>query len=264
MLVFPQLTTGAATLYPVTRTRTARTVVNTLGDGHTVVYSDPGAAQTEWELQASGLTLTEWNAIEAMFQAASGRLQSVTFLDPAGNLLAWSETFGAAAWSNGALIQLTTGIDDPLGTLRATRCVNAAQVPQPVEQTLNVPGTFRYSLSVWARSAGGSAVTLTMSTTGGSASKTFSLGGQWQRVSLSASLAQNAAAVTFGVQLAPGASVDLFGMQVDAQPAASDYRQTSASGGVYANARFSGDQISVTAQGTDVYDAVIRIVTNGY
>ena len=35
MLVFPQLTTGAAALYPVTRQSVMRTVVNTLGDGHT-------------------------------------------------------------------------------------------------------------------------------------------------------------------------------------------------------------------------------------
>ena len=42
MLVFPQLTTGAAALYPVTRQSALRTVVNTLGDGSTVVYDEPG------------------------------------------------------------------------------------------------------------------------------------------------------------------------------------------------------------------------------
>jgi len=264
MLVFPQLATGAATLYPVTRQRTARTAINTLRDGHTVVYADPGAAQTQWELRGTGLTAAEWNAIEALFQAVSGQLQVFTFLDPAGNLLASSEAFGAAAWSNAPLIQLTTGIDDPLGTLRATRAVNAGQVPEAVAQTLNVPGNFQYSLSVWARSAGGSAVTLIASTAGAQVSKAFSPGGLWQRVTLFANLAQNTSSVTFGAQLDAGGSVDLFGMQVDAQPAAAEYRLTGAGGGVYANARFDWDQISVTAQGTDVYDAVVRIVTNGY
>jgi hypothetical protein len=264
MLVFPQLATGAAALYPVTRQRTARSVVNTLPDGHTVVYADSGAARTEWELSARGLTAAEWNAIDAVFQAASGQLLTFTFLDPAGNLLASSEGFGAAAWSTGALIQLTAGIDDPLGTARATRVVNAGQVPLAVAQTLNVPGNFQYSLSVWARSSAGSKVTLTASTTGGSASKAFLLGGQWLRVALFVSLAQSTSSVTFGAQLDAGGSVDLFGMQVDAQLAASEYRQTGLGGGVYANARFARDQIPVTAQGTDVYDAVIRIVTNGY
>ena len=77
MLVFPQLATGAAALYPVTRTYSARTVVNALGDGSTVVFADPDAAMREWELRAAGLTLEEWTAIETLFQAASGRLADV-------------------------------------------------------------------------------------------------------------------------------------------------------------------------------------------
>src|ERR1700686_1192278 len=134
MLVFPQLVTGASAQYPVTRQRVARTAANTLGDGRRVIYADPRAATTEWELRATGLTAAEWNAIEAVFQAASGQLLTFTFLDPAGNLLARSEELGASAWTNGALIQLTTGIDDPLGTTRATRAVNAGQAAQAVAQ----------------------------------------------------------------------------------------------------------------------------------
>lgn len=38
MLVFPQLMTGASALYPVTKTSVQRTVVNTLGDGSTVLF----------------------------------------------------------------------------------------------------------------------------------------------------------------------------------------------------------------------------------
>jgi hypothetical protein len=57
-----------------------------------------------------------------------------------------------------------------------------------------------------------------------------------------------------------GGSIVIFGMQVEAQWGPSDYKQTGATGGVYANARFGEDKITVTAQGTDVYDAVIRIV----
>jgi hypothetical protein len=110
MLVFPQIVTGGSALYPVTRHSVQRTVVNALGDGRTDVFADPDAAITAWELRATGLTLAEWNAIEALFQATSGMWQTFTFLDPTGNLLAQSENFGAAAWTNGALIQLTRGL----------------------------------------------------------------------------------------------------------------------------------------------------------
>ena len=181
MLVFPQFATGAATLYPLTKQSALRTVVNTLGDGSTVVFSDPDAALTSWEIRAKGLTFAEWNAVEALFAAVSGQWQTFTFLDPAGNLLADSEDLGAGAWTNGALIQLTTGIADPFGTSRATRVVNAGIAAEAVAQTLSVPGNVRYCLSVWARTVGGSSVTLTASTTGASSGLSFVLSGAWVR-----------------------------------------------------------------------------------
>src|SRR5258708_422791 len=107
MAVFPQLTTGAAALYPVTRVRKTRTVVNDLGDGRRVVYGDPNGGRQEWELRTAGLTGAEWNAIQGLFNVVEGRLGTFTFLDPAGNLLARSEEFGDPAWTNGPALQLT-------------------------------------------------------------------------------------------------------------------------------------------------------------
>jgi len=256
MLVFPQIVTGGSALYPVTRHAVQRTAVNTLGDGRTDVFADPNAAMAAWELRAMGLTLAEWSAIEALFQATSGMWQTFTFLDPSGNLLAQSETFSATAWTNGALIQLTPGIADPLGTTRATQVVNAGQTVESVAQTLNVPGNFQYCLSMWARSAGGSSVTLAVA----NVTKVVALGPQWQRVFVAGNPGQPTTALSFSVQLAAGASADLFGAQAEAQSEPSDYKQTGVRGGVYSKARFASDQLTVTAQGTDVYDAVIRIV----
>ena len=91
MLVFPQISTGASALYPLTKTSRQRSVVNTLGDGSTVVYADPDAANLGWSLQATGLTAAEWGAIETLFEATSGMWQPFTFLDPVGNLIAESE-----------------------------------------------------------------------------------------------------------------------------------------------------------------------------
>ena len=260
MLVFPQLSTGASALYPLTKTSRQRSVVNTLGDGSTDVYADPDAESLGWELQAKGLTAAEWGAIEALFQATSGMWQPFTFIDPVGNLMAESETFGASAWTNGALIDQTTGVTDPLGTTRATALTNAGGATEAVAQTLAVPGNFQYCLSIWARSGNGTNVTLSISTAGGSATKNFVLGTQWGRVSLAANLGQSTESVTFGAQISPGGTIDVFGMQAEAQWGPSDYKQTGTIGGVYANARFGADKITVTAQGTDVYDAVIQIV----
>jgi hypothetical protein len=259
MLVFPQLTTGAAAVYPVFRKYVTRTVVNALGDGNTVMFADPDAGMREWELRAAGLTLEEWTAIETLFQAVSGRLTTFTFLDPAGNLLLRSEEFGEPVWDISPLIQLTAGIGDPLGTTRATRVVNASSSIGAVAQTLAVPGTFRYALSVWAKTTGASIVTLSATTAGGSATQVFELTSLWRRVFLEISLGLNTESVAFGAVLEAGASVDLFGMQVEAQRGASDYQMTGGTGGVYGQARFTEDELTVTARGTDVFDGVVRI-----
>jgi hypothetical protein len=261
MLVFPQFATGAAALYPLTKQSALRTVVNTLGDGGTVVFSDPDAALTAWEIRAKGLTLAEWSAVDTLFAAVSGQWQAFTFLDPAGNLLSDSEDLGGGAWSNGALIALTPGIADPLGTSRATRVVNGGIAAEAVAQALGVPANFRYCLSVWARTVAGSSVTLTASTTGASVALSFALTSSWARIVLPVNLGLGTDSVTFGAQLAAGASVDLFGVQVEAQAGASDYKMSGANGGVFSNARFASDGLSVTAQSLDVYDLVVRIVS---
>jgi len=262
MLVFPQLATGASAVYPITRLSVTRTVVNALGDGSTVVFGDPDAGMREWELHATGLTLSEWTAIDTLFQAVMGRFATFTFLDPAGNLLLHSEEFGDPAWSNSALIQLTTGVSDPLGTTRATQVVNAGSAVGAVAQTLAVPGNIRYTFSAWAKTTGVSTVTLSATTTGGAATRTIALTSQWQRAKLDIELGLATESVVFGVVLDVGAIVDLFGAQVEAQAGVSDYKETGGSAGLYAEARFAEDELTVTAKGTDVLDAVIRIVAS--
>src|ERR1700735_1767542 len=162
MLVFPQLTTGAAALYPVTKQGLQRTVANVLADGSTVVYADTDGTILGWALRATGLTLAEWNAIESLFQQTAGMAGTFTFLDPVGNLLLQSENFSADAWTAGALVQLTSGIGDPFGTARAARLLNTGQASAGLTQTLNVPGNFQYCLSAWIRTTSGSAVTLSI------------------------------------------------------------------------------------------------------
>ncbi len=218
-------------MYPVTRRNITRTVVNTLGDGSVVVLADPDAAMREWELQASGLTLNEWTGIDTLFQTVAGRFGTFTFLDPFGNLLLRSEEFGDPAWDSSPLIQLTPGVSDPLGTTRATQVVNAGSAAGTVTQTLAVPGNFRYTLTVWAKTTGVSNVTLSATTSGGSATRSIALTSQWQRVSLDVDLGLNTESVVFGMGLDVGAIVDLFGMQVEAQIGASDYKKTESNGG---------------------------------
>jgi len=259
MIVFPQLTTGASALYPVRKAHVARTIYNALPGGSAIAAADSDAAFDEWELHATGLTRAEWNAMESLFQQTTGPLGTFLFLDPAGNLLLHSEEFDGSGWTRGALIQATPAVADPLGTTRAVRLVNAGQAAASVAQTLAVPGNFTYCLSVWARTVAGSPLRLEF----GNAGRTFAVDSQWRRFTVSANAGVSAETVTFGVSLDAGASVEVFGAQAEAQMGASDYKKTGASGGAYPNARFAADELTATARGTDVYDAVIRIVNTG-
>src|SRR6185295_571912 len=124
MLVYPQLRSNALGQYPIRRRRTLRTVINTAGDERTVRLTDPGAEMTEWRLEYRGLIESEAAALRAFFAQCEGTLNGVTFLDPAGNLLGWSETLSDAVWTRGPLLSVAGAIGDPLGGARASRLTN--------------------------------------------------------------------------------------------------------------------------------------------
>ena len=60
--------------------------------------ADPAGATVEWQLQYANLSDTELAALQQFFTAMEGSLNSFTFLDPAANLLAWSEDLTNAVW----------------------------------------------------------------------------------------------------------------------------------------------------------------------
>jgi hypothetical protein len=233
-------------------------VINAMGDGSQITYHDPDLAETRWQLDATGLNAVEWGAIETLFADVRGRFGTFKLLEPAGNLLLQSETFDQPEWDNSALTVVTTGQPDPLGGTGASTITGTSV---EVAQTLAVPGNYRYSLSVWAKSAAGATATLFALTTGGSSEKACVLGADWMRIAMPVAMGLATDSVTFGVRLTDSAQI--FGMQVEAQPGPGGYQKTGAKGGVHKVARFDDDALAVTARGTDVFDAVIRIVTKG-
>jgi len=258
---FPQLTTGSVAQYPLLSQRTLRSVRNESMDGHQVKLADPNSESLTWELRLSALTTAEWQAIESLFVECEGGLDVFTFLDPFDNLLARSEDFTETVWQKGALVQLTGSISDPLGTERATRILNASQSAQTVAQTLPVSAGFHYCLSLFARSDQSAPVKLQMSSASATLNKTVATSPAWQRFFCSGNLAAPEEAVDFGIEIESGATVDIFGLQVDAQPGPSDYKKTTADGGVYPKARFAEDMLRVTSESPDQHSLTVRILS---
>jgi hypothetical protein len=255
MLVYPQLATGALSQFPVQKRRSLRTVVNTSLDGRAIKLADPGAETTEWQLAYAGLTDAEVAALQQFFTASEGTLNSFTFLDPTGNLFAWSDQLSNAAWTAGPFLAVAGGIADPAGGTNAWHLTNSGAGAQNISQTLSAPAGYSYCFSVFARSLESTAVTLLHGTN----RVNQNLGTDWSRIIVAATGDASAASIAFGVEVPAGESADVFGMQVEPQGGASLYKATTI-GGVYENARFHDDVLSITTTGVNCNSATVNIL----
>ncbi len=254
MLIYPQLTTGALIQYPVTRTRSVRTIVNTAADGTRFVCADPAGGSVQWKLTYRGLSDAELGKLQAFHAAAEGTLNGFTFVDPVANLLAWSEDLTNAAWSRSPLLTVSRGVDDPMGGSGGWLATNTGGGPQGITQTLNAPGGYLYCFSIYARSPQATVLTLGL----GAQSVACPIGVDWIRLEAARNGDPEVDSITFGVTVAAGAAVDLFGPQVEAQPAASGYK-ASTTGGVYENARLADDTFRFTTTDVNRNSATLTI-----
>ena len=255
MLAYPQLATGALSQFPVQKRHRWRTVVNTSLDGRPIKLADPGAEVTEWQLAYAGLTDDEIGALQQFFAATEGTLNGFTFLDPTANLFAWSDKLDNAAWAKEPFFLIAGGIADPAGGTNAWRLTDSGGGAQNISQTLSAPAGYVYCLSVFARSPQPAPVTLLHGTD--RADRT--LGTNWSRIALTASGDASAESIAFGLELPAGGSVDVFGLQVEPQAGASAYKATT-TGGVYENARFRDDVLSITTTGVNCHSATVNII----
>ena len=143
MAFFPQLSTGVASQYPLRRRQVFRSAVNRMRDGRQIKAFDSGGSGLEIELELNGLTDDEMTGLEEFFAEREGRRETFGFLDPAMNLLQWSEDFSKPVWTRGPLLSVTGGELDPWGTLRASRLQNSAGAAQAFGALQNRPVSVR-------------------------------------------------------------------------------------------------------------------------
>jgi hypothetical protein len=255
MTTYPQLGSGALSQFPVQKNRRARTVVNQAADGSRIKLADPAARVTEWVLTYVDLSDEEATALLGFFAAAEGTLNGFTFLDPAGNLLVWSDQLDEAAWQKDPLLSLTPGITDPRGGTQAWRLSNSGGAGQALGQTLAAPGEYQYCLSAYARAAAATSVGLTA----GSQTAQRAVTSEWTRIAWTTSGDAQAASVRFGIEIGAGDVVEVYGLQVEAQTAASGYK-TSALGGVYEDAHLGDDVLTITSTDVNRHACTVKII----
>lgn len=245
--------------YPITARRIVRNVVNEAADGRQYKYADANFARAEWDIRLAALTDVEWASVEDLFAESNGRLGTFTFLDPLDNLLRHSEDFNQPQWESDPLLALVDGQADPWASQRATRLTNNGPVFQELKQTVALPGTYKYCLSVMARAQAPVSLRVRLSAGPSYADRHVALTADWQHISLFADLDWPEAGVIASFALPAGGSADLAGAQLEAQLAASTYKKTGATSGVYANARFASDRLLQSTTDVDQHETVIRI-----
>ena len=260
MLYFPQLSSGAAGQFPIQKKRTARTLVNQSVQDYEIKLADPGAATTEWQISFAELNDQELAALETLFAATEGRLTSFTFVDPTDNLLAWSQEQNQAVWQADPLLTLTANIADPMGGTGAFQVTNAGLATQILQQSIAAPASLEYCLSVYARSNQSMQVWLMR----GPETNASTISPEWTRLTSAGQQSSGNDSISFGVALNPGSTVDVFGMQVEAQPTASLYKQTAETGGVYPHARFRDDVMTITTVGPNRHSCEMNIINVEY
>jgi hypothetical protein len=254
MEYFPQLETGAMGQYPLRRVRRKRTIENWMAGGERVRFADAAAETTEWKLEFRDLTDVEAETLAQFFETVEGRLYTFTFLDPADNLLAWSEKLDEAAWAKAPLTAITGSLADAWGGLRAWRIGGPGQAG--VAQTLNVPALFCYCLSVYARCDGEADVALVR----GGQRSAYRVSANWRRLAFPSSGEGDGEGVRFGVELVNGGAVDVCGLQVEPQMGASGYKKTTSRCGIYGNARLGEDRLELTATAPGRHDCALSVI----
>ena|ERR1700680_729923 len=260
MLYYPQLSSGSVCQFPLTRRTATRTLTNDLLDGNSVRMADSSAGLVRWQLRYSNLTDHEWSSIEQLFGAAEGRLNTFTFLDPADNLLMWSEDWTKPQWTADPLLQFSSGLQDPFGGSNAMQITNASQTTQRVVQLTNAPSCFQYCYSVYLRSDVPATLQLVKTTTGQDLLTAIPIGPTWRRAVTAAISAGQEGGISFGLQLGAGDRIEAFGAQVEAQPAAGPYKKTSDRSGVYSATRFDSDCLQRSTDAPNQNSCIVNLV----
>lgn len=261
MLIFPQLSTGASTQYPVGKKVSLRSVQSAMADGTIISLADTCATYLRWKIVLQDLTDLEATALSNFFAATQANLQPFLFLDPTANLLLWSNDFTQNAWTK-AGVTFDPTIEDPFGGSSATRANNQTAAGLSIAQQSQIPGSVQTCFSIYMKADAPITITLMVSAGSQSQSVEASVTTNWQRFYISGALAGATGTLQFAINLPAGVSVALFGPQVDAQVTPSRYVATSGWCGVCTNARFDGNQLDRVATGPNRNSCVTFVRCN--
>jgi len=256
MLLYPQLVSGAVAQFPLRRSYSWAHVTNLQEDGSRYSESATENPFFTWQLRYDHLTLAEAEALKAFFESTRGRLGTFTFLDPAGNLLAWSEDLSKPFWESSAGLAHSE-FDSESGPSFDLSSAGSATL----SQTVPCPATALLCWSMLARANQPNGMQLALWDASGRVEQTFSIDGQWRRIFVTQQGTGASLNKTVEVSLLAGSQAQVAHLCLSAQPAPGAYAATSQLGGIYPNARFDQDALLVIASGPNDFSCAVQLTT---
>ncbi|MFL6352384.1 MAG: hypothetical protein ACJ74Z_11120 [Bryobacteraceae bacterium] len=260
-LYFPQLASGAVAQYPIRKMRVARTIKNVLPDGTMILYSDPDAARLLWGLSYTNLSSGDVEAIQSHFKNCVGPFRAFTFIDPTDNMLLSSSDLRSAVWQTSSHINITPGAGDPVGGSSAFILTNTGQADQAISQVVHVRASYQYCLSVYVNSDQASMITLIRSGSFTEKRTSVPIKQGWHRVVSSGRLNDPGEIFTVAISLMAGQQLEIYGVQLEAQISPSRYRPTMETAGVFPNAHWGIDELTVIAEAPNLFSTSFSIET---
>jgi hypothetical protein len=254
---YPQFGTGSIAQFPLGRTRKWRAITNWLENDERVVLSDAASREIEWKLSYLELSDGEVASLTGLFAASQGGFGAFGFVDPTANLVGASEDLTQPDW-NAGLITVTGGAADPTGANTAWTMANNNPGAQSLQQTVGVPGQYMACFSVWLWSSVRATVTLARD----GLQKVVAAGPVWTRGFVSGRESAGSQSV-FSLTVPAGQTIRIWRPQTEAQPYPSQYKPTTAAGGIYPETYFGNDELTVTCTAPGVSSCDVTLVSRG-
>jgi hypothetical protein len=251
---FPQLESGCMGQYPVVKRIAPRAAWSETPGGVRRRAFDAAGSRVEWVMELHGLSESEAEAVESLFEECEGRRRSFVFVDPTANLLAATDDMAGTHWEKGPGAVVTGGVTGVNGETGGCVMANLGAGWSGISQAAAIPEEMRYCLSAWLRAPGGGRVRLRV----GQTERVVEAGGEWRQEWVSG-VSGETGPVEFAIECEAGAAAEVWGPQAEAQGAPSEYKRNRGRGGWYAKARFGEDRLRLEAEGAGVYCGVVVI-----
>jgi hypothetical protein len=266
-LYFPQMLGGGVTTsLPYASDLAYRTVSEDMENGKRYAYKFRTNPLGRFSVNLPLMRAAEVATLETFIVACEGRLREFTFLDPGGNLVAYSDDFSHASWTSSS-VTIGGAVTDPKGGSLARSCSSGGSngfLHTSVLPAGNGSGIVLCA-SVWARATSSSqTLSIGFLDSGLSAleNSTWALPQNiWTRIHHTITLATSSPIriVIGGNSTWNGSTIQLFSGQCVAMPGPGPRLLTPGAEGLRAKCRLGQDDISIRSTGVNQHAATILI-----